>query len=170
MSAGQEAEAPILIGLGANLATQAHGSPRHGCEAAIGLIERAGIAVVRRSRWYRSAPVPASDDPWYVNGVIAVETTLGPLALLRLLHDIEGTFGRQRGPRNAPRPLDLDLLAYRETVAEGEVNVPHPRLHERAFVLMPLAEICPGWRHPRLGRTVEDLLQALSPGQVVELL
>jgi 2-amino-4-hydroxy-6-hydroxymethyldihydropteridine diphosphokinase len=158
---------PILIGIGANLPSGT-GSPRATCEAALAALEAAGVRVVRRSRWYESAPVPASAQPWYVNGVAAVETGLDPAALLALLHRIEDRFGRERAERNAARVLDLDLLAYGRRVSDGPAPplLPHPRLAERAFVLLPLAEVAPDWTDPRDGRGVAALIAALPAAQV----
>lgn len=158
----------ILIGLGANLKSERGGTPRHTLEAALGNMEAAGVRVVRRSRWYRSAPVPPSAQPWYVNGVAAVETALTPAALLLALHRVEAEFGRERGEMGAARTLDLDLLDYAGMVSAGEGGMPilpHPRLHERTFVLLPLAEVAPNWRHPALGKGVEELIADLPPGQ-----
>ncbi len=124
----KHAHGPILIGLGANLPGR-WGPPRATCEAAVAALEAEGLRVVRRSRWYESAPVPASDQPWYVNGVIAVETGLSPEALLALLHRVEARFGRERRTRNEARVIDLDLLAYGERVNDGPAPplLPHPR-------------------------------------------
>jgi len=160
----------ILIGLGANLESAEFGAPPRSLEAALELLRQAGVRTVARSRWYRSAPVPPSDQPWFVNGVAAVETTLDPAALLALLHSVEARFGRVRREKNAARVLDLDLLAYDERVsAPGDVpELPHPRLHQRAFVLRPLAELAPNWRHPRLGTGVQALLAALPPESAAE--
>jgi len=160
----------ILIGLGANLASAEFGAPPGSLEAALALIAEHGVRIVARSRWYHSAPVPPSDQPWFVNGVASVETALEPAALLEALHDVEARFGRVRREKNAARVLDLDLLAYddRES-AEGETPIlPHPRLHERAFVLRPLGEIAPNWRHPRLKRPVEALIAELPPEATAE--
>ena len=154
----------ILIGLGANLPGAA-GAPAATLAAALAALEGEGVHVVARSRWYRSAPVPASAQPDYVNGVAIVETALDPEALLALLHRIEARFGRVRRTPNAARTLDLDLLAYHDRVSDGADGpiLPHPRLHERAFVLRPLAEIAPLWRHPRLGQTAASLAKNLPP-------
>lgn len=160
----------IFIGVGANLPSATHGSPLATCNAAIGALNGRGVIVARRSRWYRTAPVPPSDQPDYINGVLQVETSLPPEALLRVLHDVERAFGRCRGKRNAVRTLDLDLLAYggvrRDSGAAPEL--PHPRMHERAFVLRPLADLSPCWRHPRLGLTTMDMLAAIPPGQIAD--
>ncbi len=156
----------ILIALGANLPTERFGEPRAACEAALAELEVRGIRVVRRSRWYRSRPVPPSAQPDYVNGVVAVETTLDPRALLAELHSIEAAFGRERREKNAARTLDLDLIAYHERVSGGGAGgpvLPHPRLAGRAFVLRPLSDVAPDWRHPASGRTLAELLAALDP-------
>jgi 2-amino-4-hydroxy-6-hydroxymethyldihydropteridine diphosphokinase len=156
----------ILIALGANLPSPA-GAPQATLAAALAALEEAGVAIVARSRWYGSEAVPRSDQPPYVNAVAAVATALDPVALLALLHRIERRFGRARGARNAARTIDLDLLAFHDCVraGEGDPILPHPRLHERAFVLRPLAEIAPDWRHPTLGRSITELIAALPPDE-----
>jgi 2-amino-4-hydroxy-6-hydroxymethyldihydropteridine diphosphokinase len=163
-------EERIFIGLGSNLPGP-HGDPRAQLEAALRALTAQGLRVVRRSRWYETEPVPVSDQPWFVNGVIEVETGLGPTELLALLHRVEAAFGRIRRVRNEARALDLDLLAYGERVMAGEdqPELPHPRLQDRAFVLLPLAEIAPAWRHPVLGETAAALAGKLPPGQRIRL-
>jgi len=164
------AAGPVFIGIGANLDSPVHGPPLATCAAAVRAISRAGIAVLRRARWYRSAPVPASDQPWFVNGVIEVAAELAADEILARLHRIEDDFGRARRRRNEARVLDLDLLAYGGLVQEAGTGpaLPHPRLHQRAFVLLPLLELAPDWRHPLLGRAVRDLAAELPAGQQVE--
>ncbi len=151
----------ILIGVGANLPSAA-GSPRQTCEAALAHLGRLGVVVAARSPWYETAPVPVSDQPWFVNGVARVETALSPAGLLAALHLTEAAFGRLRTLANAARTLDLDLLAYRDVVRTDVAPLlPHPRLHERAFVLFPLRDLAPAWRHPVLGETAENLAARL---------
>jgi 2-amino-4-hydroxy-6-hydroxymethyldihydropteridine diphosphokinase len=161
------AESPILIGFGANLPAPGFATPRATLEAALLELERRGVRVLARSSWWESAPVPLSEQPWYVNGVVAVETELEPEPLLRLLQGVETAFGRRRRVRNEARVLDLDLLAYRDRVRAGPEPpiLPHPRLAERAFVLLPLAEILPNWRHPATGEMLATLIRRLPEGQ-----
>lgn len=160
----------ILIGLGGNIPSKV-GAPDATIAAAIEELEKAGVSVTARSRAYRTAPVPVSDQPWFVNQVITVATKLSPRDLLALMHRIEAQFGRERRQVDGPRTLDLDLLAYGERVqpgGDGEPILPHPRLSHRAFVLRPLADVAPGWRHPITGETVEHLIAGLPPDQVAE--
>jgi 2-amino-4-hydroxy-6-hydroxymethyldihydropteridine diphosphokinase len=156
----------ILIGLGGNLPSPRFGAPVTTLTAAIARLKELGVRVVARSRWYESSPVPVSDQPNFVNAVIAVATELDAAALLALLHRVEIEFGRVRGVRNAARILDLDLLSYGNMVNhEGVPQLPHPAMHLRAFVLLPLREIAPRWVHPWLGKSVDQLIAELPPGQ-----
>jgi 2-amino-4-hydroxy-6-hydroxymethyldihydropteridine diphosphokinase len=144
-----------LIGLGGNL-----GDVRERLDAAIAALDvLPGVAVVARSRFYRTAPWGPVAQPDFINAAIAVETSLPALELLDALLATERAFGRIRdGERWGPRTLDLDLLAYGDDVIDSErLSVPHPRIAERAFVLMPLADIAANAELPGVGR-VSDLL------------
>ena len=158
----------IVIALGANLPSR-YGSPEETLAQAILALKERGLRVIGRSSVWLSAPVPVSDQPWYRNAVIAVDTDLSAFEVLELLHAVERAFGRVRAERNAPRVLDLDLIAYHmEIVEQDGFIVPHPRMHGRAFVLEPLAEIAPEWVHPVLGVSVGDMLKNLPEGQEIE--
>ncbi|RKQ72911.1 2-amino-4-hydroxy-6-hydroxymethyldihydropteridine diphosphokinase [Oceanibaculum indicum] len=161
----------ILVAIGSNLPGAGFDTPRAVCLAALEALERdPDIRVVARSRLFESAPVPLSDQPWYANGAVLVETALPPAALLARLHEIEAQFGRVRQVRNEARVLDLDLLAYHDVQndrAEVPPLLPHPRLRERAFVLRPLLDIARDWRHPGDSRDIPALLAALPPGQAL---
>jgi len=176
----------IFVAVGSNIIGLKGEIPLELCQKATGLIDGLpGTRVLKVSLWYRSAPFPPTlDQPDYVNGVVGLETTLSPDALLRALNRIEAESGRVRTYRNAPRPLDLDLIAYHDlcrdpdapdTPAGHDANriadlaVPHPHLHERAFVLLPLRDVAPGWRHPRTGVSVEDMIGALPPQDISPL-
>ena len=165
----------ILVALGANLPTARHGTPAEGLDAALSVLAEHGIQSVARSGWYRSAPIPPADGPWFVNGVVRVETTLSPVPLVARLLSVEAAFGRWRSVAGASRPLDLDLLDYDGQVIRHEADddgpaliLPHPRLAERAFVLAPLVEVAPEWRHPVTGATATSLLAAVQTEQFLE--
>lgn len=153
----------ILIALGSNLPGR-FDAPEANISAALKAMPGRGITVLKTSSLYTTKPVPVSDQPDYKNAVAAVETALEPHDLLEALLAIEREFGRLRDAenRNAARTLDLDILAYNDLVLADEyLDLPHPRLHERLFVLEPLAEIAPDWVHMVLKQTASALLHAL---------
>ena len=134
-------------------------------EAALARFAAAGLPILRRSSWWRSAAWPDPSDQEYRNGVVLVEARLSPQALIRTLFMLENEFGRMRSVRNAPRTLDLDLIAHGRIVSDDpELTLPHPRAHERLFVMGPLAQIAPEWRHPVLGRTAAELAASATVG------
>ena len=124
-------------------------------------LETLGVKILRRSSFYETPAWPDPAEPAFVNAVAAVETALQPVELLALLHGVETAFGRMRSAPNAPRTLDIDLLDYDGLVMDDGVTLPHPRMTVRGFVLIPLAEIAPGWRHPVTGLAAAQLLAGL---------
>ncbi len=150
----------ILIALGANLPSE-YGPPERTLRAALELLAPEGVELAALSRFYTSPAWPDPSDPPFTNAVAEVRTELGPAELLAVLHRIEARLGRARSVPNAPRTLDLDLIDYGGRVENGPENpvLPHPRAHERAFVLAPLRDVAPHWRHPVTGADVESLLK-----------
>ena len=154
----------ILVALGANLPSPV-GPPAVTLAKALKALEEKGAMPVAVSAFYETPAWPNPADPPFVNAVAELQTGLQPLALMELLHTVETDFGRKRSAPNAPRTLDLDLLAYDGLILEGLLVLPHPRLAQRAFVLAPLCDIAPGWVHPVAGRTARQLLAALPDRQ-----
>jgi 2-amino-4-hydroxy-6-hydroxymethyldihydropteridine diphosphokinase len=152
----------ILIALGANMPSRA-GPPALTLKAALAALTAAGVDVLKVSSFFETAAWPDPADPPFTNAAASLRTSLQPVAVLELLHAIETDFGRVRSRKNAPRTLDLDLLAYGDVILdEPGLILPHPRLAERRFVLEPLAEIAPGWRHPVTGLTPAQMLATLT--------
>lgn len=153
----------ILVGLGANLPGQGGAPPRATLAWALGRVSALpGLGFRAASRLWDSAPVPPSGQPRYVNAVAAYDGDAEPARLLAALNAIEAEAGRVRGERDAARVLDLDLLDLNGLVRDAPAPVlPHPRLAGRGFVLRPLAEVAPRWRHPVTGAAVEALIAAL---------
>ena len=158
----------ILIALGANLPS-AKGTPKETLRAALASLGARAITVERQSGFYVSDAWPDPSDPPFVNAVASVRTGLSPAELLRTLHEVEAEFGRRPGPRNAPRPLDLDIIDYDHRVDHGDPELPHPRVGDRAFVLVPLRDIAPDWRHPITGQTLGELIADLGPVNITPL-
>ena len=171
-------ETVALIALGANQPSE-QGTPRDTLEAALSLLDARRISVEKTSRWMTSPAWPAGSGPDYVNGTARITTVLSPKSLMDVLHKVETMLGRQRdGDRWAARPCDLDIIACGSMVSpdlatwrhfeaappetpRDTLIVPHPQMHRRAFVLMPLADIEPTWRHPVFGQTVTEMLADL---------
>ena len=134
-------------------------------EMAVSRFPEAGLPVLARSRWWKSAAWPDPNGYEYRNGVAIVEANGPASAVLEALFAIERSFGRIRGAPNAPRTLDLDLIAFgREVSDEPGLSLPHPRAADRLFVMGPLTEIAPGWRHPLTDLTAAELAVTASVG------
>ncbi len=155
------------IGMGSNV-----GEKLLQCQRAISEILKIDChKLLAQSAFYRTAPLGYGDQDWFVNGVIKMETDLTARELLRSLKSIESRLGRRETFRWGPRTIDLDLLFYdEEQVESDDLQIPHPLLHERQFVLIPLAEINPFLLHPVLKKTVQELLNGLEEDQGVEKL
>lgn len=148
-----------FLALGSNI-----GDREANLRDAVNRLESQEIHVLRRSSLYETAPQELLDQPWFLNAVLQVETSLFPMQLLARVREIERQMGRRRVTPKGPRNIDIDILFYGRTViATAELEVPHPRIAQRRFVLEPLAEIAPEFRHPITGKTANEMLAALEP-------
>jgi len=154
------------LSLGSNLGDETENLARLRC-----LLEQSGIRVVRASSLYRTQPVGLAGQPWFLNQVLEIDTSLGPRGLLHLLKKVETTLGRKPGPVNGPRVLDIDILLAGDLVLKTKnLVIPHPRMPQRNFVLVPLKEIAPRAVHPVLKMTVFDLCRVSQDSAVVRKL
>ena len=161
----------ILVAIGANLASAEGRTPLETCRWAAGqLAQLPGLERRGVSRWFATRPIPASDQPRFVNGAAWLSGAAEPCWLLEMLQAIEAAAGRVRGVPNAARTLDLDLLAMDDLVMAGpRLALPHPRLQDRAFVLAPLQDIRPDWTHPVRHMSVAAMLEAVSDQDIQAL-
>ncbi len=165
MDGGLDLDAAVIVALGCN-DKGAWSSCREALEAALARFRAEGIDVVARSSWWSSQAWPDPTDPAFLNGVVIVRTDHDPHTLMAALGRIEDAFGRQRSVRNAPRTLDLDLIAYGRLTGDLDgLILPHPRAAERLFVMGPLAEIAPEWVHPAGKGTAATLAEKATVGR-----
>jgi 2-amino-4-hydroxy-6-hydroxymethyldihydropteridine diphosphokinase len=144
----------IYLSLGSNLGDRAANLSR-----AVELLARNGVEVLRQSPLYATEPVGFTAQPWFLNCVVEAQTELMPRQLLRVVQQVERALGRRRAVEGGPRTIDLDILLYGSSVIRAAgLEVPHPRMIERRFVLVPLRDLAPALRHPQLGLTVSELL------------
>ena len=152
----------IYLGLGSNI-----GDRQANLEAALAGLPAIGVRVTRASPVYETEPVDFTDQRWFLNLVVEAETELFPLQLLARLQRIERDLGRVRTVAKGPRTLDIDILLYGQAVIQRpDLEIPHPRMAERRFVLAPLADLAPDLRHPVTRKTVRELLEAAPPAVV----
>jgi 2-amino-4-hydroxy-6-hydroxymethyldihydropteridine diphosphokinase len=157
----------VFIGFGSNMGEPQH----HVCEALSRLLSLPGVAPVRLSSLYRTEPVGFEAQDWFINGVVWIKTRLNPRYLMGALLEIEVQMGRVRKISDGPRVIDLDVLMFGNKVIElNNLRVPHPKLHERRFVLVPLSEVAPNIQHPVIHKTFRELLSALrDPKKVIRV-
>ncbi len=155
----------VFLALGSNI-----GDREANLRDAVKRLEASEIRIVRRSSLYETAPRELLDQPWFLNAVVEAETSLFPLQLLARIRQVERDMGRRRLTPKGPRNIDIDILFYgRSAIDAPELEVPHPRLAQRRFVLEPLAEIAPDFRHPLTGKTANEMLAVLEPQGVRRL-
>ena len=158
----------IYIGIGSNLSGKNNETPLQNCKKA--LIElKKEVDICKISSWYKSEPIPVSNQPWFINGIIEISTNKSSLDLLEFILSIEKVFGRVREKKNEARILDLDIIDYKKKILyiKNKLIIPHPRMHERSFVLQPLNELNPKWIHPIKKKGIKELIRNLNNKQKI---
>ena len=158
----------IYIGIGSNLNGKNNETPLQNCKKA--LIElKKEVDICKISSWYKSEPIPVSNQPWFINGIIEISTDKSSLDLLEFILSIEKVFGRVREKKNEARILDLDIIDYKKKILyiKNKLIIPHPRMHERSFVLQPLSELNPKWMHPIKKKGIKELIRNLNDKQKI---
>ncbi len=158
-----EKSAVCLVAFGSNLRFGEYADSQAVIRAGLQRLASVLGTALKVSALYRSNPVPPSDQPLYVNGVALFATNLSPQQVLACLLSVEREFGRERSVPNAARTLDLDLIAQGDAILdEPDLTLPHPRMHQRGFVLRPLVDVAPDWRHPETQQAARELLAPLD--------
>ena len=159
----------IIIAVGSNLNSDAYGSPLKNCLKSVRILKNF-FFVKNVSRFYKTEPIPKSNQPWYVNGVVEIKTNLHPLDIMKKLFFIENHFKRIRKKKNEPRTLDLDLISYNKLICKKKsLTLPHPRMHQRMFVLKPLCDINPKWVHPVFKEKANNLIKKLANQKILNI-
>ena len=159
----------ILIALGSNLNSELYGSPLKNCLNGVKIL-RKNFFVKKVSKFYKTEPIPKSDQPWYVNGVVEIKTTLHPFDILKKLFFIENYYKRVTKKKNEPRVIDLDLISYNNFVSKKKsLMLPHPRMHKRMFVIKPICDLNPKWKHPIFKENALNLLKKLANQKILNI-
>ena len=158
----------IYIAIGSNLTGEKNQTPLDNCKKAIQILKKY-IIVKKISSWYKSKPIPLSNQPWFINGVIEVDTDKSSINLLDLLLEVEKDLGRIRSKKNEARIIDLDIIDYKKKIfyKKNRLIIPHPRMHERAFVLLPLRDLNPKWHHPIKKKSLNELIEKVENKQKI---
>ena len=158
----------IYIGIGSNLNGKNNETPLQNCKKALVELKKE-VNICKISSWYKSEPIPVSNQPWFINGVIEISTNKSSLDLLEFILSIEKVFGRVRKKQNEARILDLDIIDYKKKILyiKNKLIIPHPRMHERSFVLQPLSELNPKWMHPIKKKGIKELIRNLNDKQKI---
>ncbi len=156
-----------FIAMGANLKSNLNLTLKENLEIALNMFPDYNLNILKVSNWYKTQPLPISNQPWFINSVIKINTNKSPKELLESLQIIEKLFGRKRNILNGPRTLDLDIIDYNGLIENKDPILPHPRMHIRKFVLLPLQDIEPNWVHPIMKKKIEFLIKKQKDAQKI---